>query len=134
MTHTEIIKSIFHMYSKGDISGVMEHFAEEIEWLEPGDPEQISFSGLFKGKAAIMKMLLIESRELNMLYFMPKLFLEDDNHVAVFGSDSATVKRTRKTYTTDFVMLYTFKDQKIIKVQVYMDTLAIATAFSSNSA
>jgi ketosteroid isomerase-like protein len=47
----------------------------------------------------------------------------------VLGHDIAEVIATGKTYSTEWVQAFTFKDGKIIHVQVYIDTKLIADAF-----
>jgi ketosteroid isomerase-like protein len=47
----------------------------------------------------------------------------------VIGHDEADVKPTSKSYAADWVQVFTLKDEKIISVQVFMDTKKIADAF-----
>lgn len=133
MTNTDIIKSIYIAYSQKDMHTVFEKFSDDIVWIEPGDASEIPFSGTFVGKADVQRMLHIEHHRLTITSFHPKLFLEGDNRVAVFGSDSAIVNDTQNSYQTDFVQLFTLDNGLVTHVQVFMDTQAIAKAFVSNA-
>lgn len=132
MTNTEIIKGIYMAYSQKDMHAVMGKFSDDIVWIEPGDNAEIPFSGTFVGKAEVQRMLHIEHHKLTITSFYPKLFLEGENRVAVFGSDSAIVNETQKSYQTDFVQLFTIENGLVTHVQVFMDTQAIAKAFVAN--
>lgn len=129
MTKIDIIKQVFKSYGEGDIPSVLERMSDNIVWYEPGDPDNIPFSGVFTGKQGVLKMFGIEAELLTITSFEPKVFLENDTTVVVLGSDSAIVKKTQKSYATEFTMAFTISSNLITKVQVYMDTLAIANAF-----
>jgi ketosteroid isomerase-like protein len=134
MSKIEIIQSVFAAYGRGDLHTVLGAMDDAITWVEPGDPRQIPFSGVFNGKNDVMKMFGIEHQLLDIIHFTPSDFLENENSVLVRGNDSAKVKSTNKIYTTDWVMAFTFQTGLICQVQVYMDTLAVASAFVADSA
>lgn len=48
---------------------------------------------------------------------------------AVVGFTKCLAKPTNKTYDTDFVHLFSFKNNKIVKFQEYFDTFAAGEAF-----
>lgn len=129
MSKIESIKKLFQAYGANDVPTVLNAMHDDITWLEPGDPAKIPFSGNFKGKQGIIEMFTIEGKNLKLTSFAPKMFFENETSVAVIGSDTADVLSTGKSYATDFVMLFNFDGELISSVQVYMDTLAIATAF-----
>lgn len=56
-------------------------------------------------------------------------FIADGDKVVVLGSYSARAKPTGRTYSTDFVMIWTLQNGKIVKVQALDDTVAEAAAF-----
>jgi ketosteroid isomerase-like protein len=61
--------------------------------------------------------------------FTPRKFLAQDDVVVVIGNDEADVISTGKSYSSDWVYIFTLKEQKITHVQAYIDTLEIAKAF-----
>ena len=124
----QVIKDLYAFYAQKDVKGILSCMAGDIVWTEPGAPN-IKFAGTYKGKLAIVEMLLKEKFELDLLYFTPQKFFTNDTQVTVLGKDSATVKHTGKTYTTDWNMHFSLYNGKITSVQTYMDTEAIAKAF-----
>lgn len=132
MTNKEIVLLIFKDYATKNITDLLSHLDDNITWLEPGAPA-VPYGGVYKGKQGILEMFAKEASMLEVQSFEPLQFLETDNLVAVVGRDSALVKSTGKVYHTEWVMLFTFTGSLVSKVQVYMDTNAIADAFEGHS-
>ena len=74
-------------------------------------------------------MFTIISQTIKLKVFTPENFFTNDNMVVVLGSDTAEVISTGKSYTSTWVQAFTLKDNKVVHVQVYLDTLTIANAF-----
>ena len=124
-----IIKQLFQYYSEANMKGFMSLLSQDAVWIEPGDSE-IPYSGTFKGLAEIGRMIGITAKNLRMICFKAISFCESDNAVTALGYNEAEVQSTGKKYKTDWVYAFTLADSKITQVQVYMDTLTIAKAFS----
>ncbi len=104
-------------------------FDKDIIWHRPGAPD-IPFSGTFKGIEEVMKMFGIQASVISIKEFIPEKICANDDMVAVFGHDHVNVNSTGKIYSTGWVQSYTFKNGKIIYVEVYMDTKVVADAFT----
>ncbi len=128
MSNRHIIEKLYQDYAAGNIAAVFSCFDKDIVWVRPGEPE-IPFAGTFKGIEALTKMFAIQAATLNIKSFLPKKICVNDDTVAVLGVDTVVVTSTGKTYTEEWVQSFTFKNKKIVHVQVYMDTKAIANAF-----
>jgi ketosteroid isomerase-like protein len=118
ISNQQIIEQMFNNYAAGNMAAVLSCFDKDIIWERPGAPF-IPFSGIFKGIEEVTKMFAVQAITIN------------NDTVVVLGHDVAYVIETGKTYSTDWVQAYIFKDEKIIEVQVYLDTKAIADAFVS---
>jgi len=124
----QIIEDMFKNYGAGNMSAVLSCFDKDVIWHRPGAPA-IPFSGTFKGIEEVMRMFAIQATAISIKEFIPEKICTDEDTIAVFGHDYVNVNSTGKTYSTKWVQSYTFKDGKIIYVEVYMDTKAIADAF-----
>lgn len=129
MNKIECIQNLFAAYGRADMHTVLAAMDDNIKWIEPGDPAAIPFSGIFNGKTEVIGMFGIEHNLLKLTSFNPTTFYENNDSVVVLGNDSAIVLATQKSYTTEWTMVFTFSAGLISRVQVYMDTLAIARAF-----
>jgi len=128
LSNTEIIQQVYRDFAAGNMQSVLSYFDSNIVWVRPGEPD-IPFAGTFKGFEEMQKMFAVIQGTIRLKSFAPKKFCSNDNTVVVTGNDSVEVIATGKFYNSDWVQAFTLRDKKIIHVQVYMDTLAIAKAF-----
>ncbi len=129
-----LVKQFYNYMLEGDYAGAMALVDEYVVWIEPGAPD-VPFGGVYNGrdtKDGIGKMFESEAKTVQLKHFIPRTYFSSHNLVVVLGSDSATVKSTGKTYSTDWTMFFTITEGKISMVQTYMDTNAIAKAFIPN--
>ena len=128
LSNQQIIEQTYRNYAEGNMSAVLSSFDKDIVWVRPGAPS-IPFSGIFKGIGEVTKMFAIVATTLTIKTFLPEKICANDDTVVVLGHDIAEVIATGKTYSTEWVQAFTFKNGKIIDVRVYLDTKAIADAF-----
>lgn len=127
-SNLQIVQQLYQCYAAGNMQGMMAFFDPAVVWLEPGAPD-IPFAGTFNGLAALGQMFALEAKNIQVKSFVPKSFCASGDLVVVQGNDNTKVIPTGKTYSTAWVQAFTFQNSKIIQVQVYMDTHAIALAF-----
>lgn len=125
-----LIQQLFTYYGQKNIPAFLSLFSPDAVWTEPGITDNIPYAGSFTGIDGITKLLTILSQSLHIKSFVPNLFLADGDNVAVFGDNDAEVISTGKSYSTKWVYLFTVQNGKVTRLQVFMDTLVIANAFS----
>jgi len=130
MTNLQVIQKMYKDFGSGDIPAVMAAFDSDVVFIRPGEPV-IPFSGEFRGFDGLKKMFTIVAQTVKINAFLPKHFLTNEDTVAVIGEDHADVLATGKSYNSQWVYVYTLKENKVIHVQVYLDTLELAEAFRS---
>jgi ketosteroid isomerase-like protein len=130
--NTALVRQAFLFFGEGKIGDALALFSEDAEWCEPGDPGAIPYAGTFRGHVGVAKFLQIISTSLHVKKFLPVLFIAEHDRVVVTGINEAEVIATGKSYTTDWVYVFTIAHDKICRVQVSMDTLAIARAFTKD--
>lgn len=127
--NTDIVKQLFQFYAKKDIAGFMSLLSPEVVWVEPGDPNEIPYSGTFTGMAGIGAMMQKVAQSSKMTAFEATEFCANAHTVTAIGYNEAIAIVTNKPYRTDWVYAFKLSDGKVTHVQVYMDTLAMANAF-----
>lgn len=128
MENTQIIQEMYKDFGAGNMEAVLANFDNEVVWVRPGEPD-IPFAGTFIGIPGLAKMFGIISKTIRIKDFHPKQILGQGNTVVVIGADGADVIGTGKSYLSEWVYVYTFRDKKIIHVQVYLDSLLLSQAF-----
>jgi uncharacterized protein len=60
-------------------------------------------------------------------------FVAEGDRVLVLGWERAKIKATNRTYETDWIHVFTFRNGKASKFREYTDTQAIAVAYESTA-
>jgi len=128
MDNLQIVKEVYRLFGEKNIPVLLSYFDKDIEFVRPGNAD-IPFAGTFKGIDGLVKMFTLISQSIRLKSFVPEKFFVNENMVVVLGSDTAEVIATGRSYTSTWVQAFTLKNSKIIHVQAYFDTLAIAYAF-----
>ena len=129
LSNEDRVKSMYKNFGEGNMPAVIAAYDKDVIWLRSGAPD-IPFSGTFTGIDGMSKMLTLIDQTIKLKHFIPKIFCSNDDTVVVLGHDEAVIKATGKTYQTDWVQSFTFRNGKIIHAQVYMDTLAVMKAIN----
>lgn len=107
----EVIKRGYQAFADGDGETLMSLFDDNIEWIQPGES---AISGTYHGKGELgeyLRRLAEKSPTVT-----PHRFIADGDTVVVF-SDAAVGGETSQD-----VEVYTLRDGKSVRVQVYGDT------------
>ncbi len=128
LSNEAIVKLMFKNAAEKNIPATISAFDKDVVWVRPGEPD-IPFSGTFPGIDGMINMLTLIQQSIKLKEFIPEQYCSNDDTVLVMGHDEAEVIATGKTYHTEWVQLFRFRNEKIYHVHVYMDTLAVARAF-----
>jgi ketosteroid isomerase-like protein len=129
LTNLQVVENIYRDFASGNMAAVFSSFHKDIVWQRPGPPV-IPFAGKFIGIDEVSRMFALQATSITIKIFEPNKFCTNEDTVVVLGNDEADVLQTGKTYAEDWVQAFTLKDGKVASVQVYMDTKAIADAFT----
>src|SRR5690242_479340 len=92
-----LIMEGYQMFQKGDIPQLLESYQEDALWIEP-EVENVPFSGLHKGKAAIARFFKELDEAAQALRFEPKDIIAEGDKVVVTGEATWLVRQTGRTY------------------------------------
>lgn len=128
MDNIEIIGQLYKNFSEGKIEEVLGAFHPDIICIRPGEPD-IPFAGTFHGIEGLIKMFTSIEHNIKITFFKINQISCQDDKVIVLGEDAADVLSTGKSYTSDWVYVYTIKNDKITHLRIYLDSLELARAF-----
>jgi ketosteroid isomerase-like protein len=106
-----LVKKGYAAFTAGDIDSVMSLYDEDIEWVQPGSS---AVSGTYHGKgelAGFLARLGEKSPTIN-----PRHFFADGDMVVVLSEIAVGDE------SSDDAEVYTIRDGKTIRAQVYPDT------------
>ena len=125
--NVQIVEKGFAAFGRGDIQAVLALFAEDSEWISPG--EGLPLAGTHRGHAALADFFQRFSEAMEISTLKPHEFVADGDRVLVVGFDSGRVKATNRTFEKLWVKAFTVRNGKVTNVREYTDTLALAQAF-----
>ena len=129
--NVQIVKDGFAAFGRGDIQGLLALFAEDSEWISPG--EGFPLAGTHRGHAALAVFFQKVSEMMEFSSLKPREFVAEGDRVLVVGLDSGRVKTTNRTFEKHWVKAFTVRNGKVTNVREYTDTLALAQAFETTA-
>jgi ketosteroid isomerase-like protein len=133
MTNKEIAQKGYECFGTGDIPGLLDLCADDIGWTIP-TVENAAFSGSRKGREAVGEFFTQLAAAEDFSDFTPKEFIAEGDKVVVLGTSTATVKETGKTFSTDWVHIFTIKDGKIANFLEHFDNAGATRAYQKTAA
>ena len=95
-----------------------------------GAARHVPTAGERRGKAAVGEFFKIVSEQVNFVRFEPKEFVAQGDKVVAIGHYVAQVP-TGRGFESDFVMVFTLRDGKVVQFQEFSDSAAINAAYDS---
>jgi ketosteroid isomerase-like protein len=129
----QTVRDAYAAFTRGDIQGVLDVCADDIEWETPG-PSQIPYAGIFHGKEDVAEFFRILAQTDDVEQFQPQRFFADGDMVIVLGRYAARVKSTGKSVTADWVHAFTMRGGKVARWREYLDTASYAKAYEQTAA
>jgi len=128
---SEIVKSLYDAFAKGDVPGVLGAFDSGIQWREAdgflyanGNPyvgPQAIVEGVFQRLAADVENFTVT----------PANIIDADQTIVVEGRYTGTIKATGARIDAQFAHVWGFRNGKIVRFQQYTDTKQWADATGS---
>jgi len=130
---TDLAKRGYECFLRGDIPGLMDLCADDIEWIVP-DMQSVPFGGTRKGKQELMQFFQSYDASLHTTSFVPREFIAQGDTVVVLGHFDGEAKPTGRQFSNDWVHVLHYRDGKLARFQQYGDTAATEAAFSPRQA
>ena len=126
--NTRLAQSGYDAFGRGDMAALAEVMADDIEWVSPGDPDDDPNAGTFKGKDAVLGWFGRLASTLDFTTFEPREFIAQNDKVVSLVYAEATVRNTGRIVVNHEAHVWTFRDGKLARFQIYFDTAAAAAA------
>ena len=126
--NTAAAKQNYQDFMTGNIDGLLDSFAEDIEWELP-ETENVPFARTYKGRAGAADFFKQLGEHQDPVSFNPREFIAQGDKVVVLGDYAWKVKKNGREFKGDFAHVFTYKDGKAIAFKEYLDTAAISAAY-----
>ncbi len=123
------IRDLYAAFSRGDIEIVLSFLTEDVDWYAPG---AAPFSGRRTGRNQVRHYFDELARLVRFDEFDLDDVLIDADKAVAMGRERVLVKETGRHFETAWVHVFIFRGGLVSEVRLYLDTHAVADAFSAN--
>jgi ketosteroid isomerase-like protein len=127
-SNLDIVKKGYECFGNGDIPGLLELFADDIEWTLP-EVQGAPHGGARRGKEAVTEFFTLLNEAEEITHFEPSEFIAEGDRIVVLGSVKATARSTGRSYETDWVHVFRVTDGKVASFREHFNTAAVNRAF-----
>jgi uncharacterized protein len=124
--NVQIAKDAFAALGRGEMQGLLALFAEDIEWIIPGE---WPLAGTHRGHAGVADLFRKAFEVVEISLLEPREFVAQGDRVLVAGLSKGRVKATNRTFEDHWVFAFTVRNGKVTNIREYIDTMAVARAF-----
>jgi hypothetical protein len=129
--NTKVVREAYAAFGRGDIAALLEMMADEIHWQPViGTANYVPFSGARTGKASVAEFFKRVAETEDFQQFEPRELVAQGDTVVAIGSYRATAKATGRTFESDFVMVFTFRNGRVVAFREFTDSAALNAAFA----
>jgi uncharacterized protein len=123
----DAVRRLYRAMGQPALDPVLALMTEDVEFVVPGPPG-LGAAGTWSGPAGVAECLrrLRAAHQNESVDFLE--FVADGEHVVVRLHVRARVLETGRTFESDIVHFFTFRDGKIARLLDFFDTAALAAA------
>ena len=123
----ETVKQLYADVVAKNLEGVFNVLTDDIRWEPPYTPE-IPHTKLRIGKGGVKDWVIEMAGEVTYSLVKPQAIYADNDAVIVKGFFEGKANATGKSFKSDWVHLWNFRDDKICSYQAFWNTYNVAMA------
>ena len=126
----DIVRGFYDALGRGDVPGVLARLHDQLEWTEAeGFPY---YSGTWRSPQEVLDKLLIPlARDWDRFSARAHDFIAQGDRVVTLGEYSGTFKATGKSMTASFAHVWTIRDGRLARFDMYTDTAKVREALKA---
>ena len=129
--NTQVVQEAYAAFGRGDVQGILDRLDDSIVWKGVyGAAPHVPTSGERRGKTQVGEFFKQVAQSVNFSRFEPKEFIASGDKVVALGHYTATTP-IGKSFDSDFAMVFTLRDGKVIEFQEFMDSAAVNAAYTA---
>ena len=132
-TTTETTNAFLERLGAQDADGLGELFAEQIDWIVPGNPALTPWAGERSNQADVPTYFreLWKALQPGKSAVSVEAVVTDGEEAVIFAVFDHVAAPTGRPFHTDVAMRLTVTDGKVTRMHLYEDTAATAAAFTA---
>jgi hypothetical protein len=130
--NVQTVKDAYAAFMRGDINGVLATVDDNVEWHAIKGAEGVApHAGARRGRAQVADFFAKLGASTEFSRFEPREFIAQGDHVVVIGEYAATVKATGRSVVSDWVMVFTVRDGKLVRFREWTDSAQLVRAYGA---
>ena len=131
MSNAQLMRDLYDVFSRGDVSTVLGAMDAGIEWREAeGNPYEPS-GDAWRGLEAVRKLFMRLGTEWDGFAVDPREFHDAGSVVVVEARYTGTYKQTGKSLDAQVCHVWKIRDGKLMSFHQYVDTAQLQDVFSA---
>ena len=128
--NTRKVQSAYAAFGRGDIKTILDLLDPNIDWQAVvGAGANVPTSGLRTGRAQVEQFFRQLAENTDFKTFEPREFIAERDKVVALGYYEGVARKTGRTFKSEWVMIFTFAGDHVIRMREYADATAITAAF-----
>ncbi len=115
--NVETVRTAYEAFICGDLAGVAEHFAEDVEWESP---DSLPIGGLVSGRDAVIENFSQIPSYWSSFSVEPQEYIDAGEHVVVTGMQRAT--GSGGSFEARYLHLFKLRGGKVVRGEFIGDT------------
>ncbi len=129
--NTKVVQDAYAAFGRGDIQAVLAQMDDQVTWKPiTGAGPHVPHAGERHGKAQVAEFFAILGRSLTFDRFEPRDFIAQGDKVVALGNYRGRAIGG-KAFDSEWVMVFTLQNGRVVHFQEFTDSAAINAAFES---
>ena len=129
--NTRIVKDAYAAFARGAIGEILNLLDDNVEWEAVKGAEGVApYAGLRQGRPAIAEFFQLVDQYVKFDAFEPREFVAQGDQVVAIGRYSGSVNPTRRPFASDWVMVFTVRNGKVVRFREFADSAQLVNAFA----
>jgi ketosteroid isomerase-like protein len=134
-SNVQAVKAAYDAFLRGDIDAILAMLDENVEWQAVKGTEGVApHAGVRRGPGAVKEFFAQVAATIQFSRFEPKEYIAQGDQVAVVGEYSARIATTGRSVTSDWVMVFTFRNGRMVRFREWTDSAQLVRAYGASAA
>jgi ketosteroid isomerase-like protein len=126
--NTSVVRQAYENFGQGNIPGVLALLAETVQWRLP-EMDGVPFAGERHGRDQVGRFFALLGETQEPHQFEPQQFIAQGDTVVALGRYTWRVKKTGRTFSSEWVHVFTIREGRIVAFREHLDTAAAVAAY-----
>ncbi|MEO5961568.1 MAG: nuclear transport factor 2 family protein [Opitutaceae bacterium] len=132
--NTAVIKQAYAAFGRGDMPALLALVDENVDWQPViGAGPQVPMSGRRRGRGEVGKFFEALGKSIAFSVFDPREFVAQGDKVIALGHYTARAIPSGGAFESEWAMVFTLKNAKIVKFVEFSDSAQLNRAFGGES-